>query len=387
MTTLLSSPLRRGRTARARLLAGVALAGFLTVGMPAFAADSVVKTAVKVIPDLLELPAVRSNRAVQSMQLAIARAGGRLVSVGEAGIVLLSDDYGVTWRQATRVPVSVALTDVAFVDARRGWAVGHSGAILTTSDGGETWERQADGLTANRLMAEEAKELTDAGRPEGARAARIAGSMQDDGPDKPFLGATFFDADHGFAIGAYGMALETRDGGRSWRSIMAQLPNPAGKHLYRLTALAGGFVIVGEQGVVIASRDGGRTFENIETPYEGSFFSAIATEDGGALLVGLKGNVWRGDATLAQWRQIPMSQPVTVTAASRLDDKTIVLTDEVGRVLVSRDDGRSFSAAGAGTGAAATGVAQAGDGVLVISTARGNRRFDLKSQNFVQEAQ
>ena len=69
------------------------------------------------------------------------------LAVGERGIVLLSDDSGMTWRQA-RVPVSVSLTAVQFVDAEQGWAVGHLGVVLHTEDGGETWHKQLDGERA-----------------------------------------------------------------------------------------------------------------------------------------------------------------------------------------------------------------------------------------------
>jgi photosystem II stability/assembly factor-like uncharacterized protein len=63
-------------------------------------------------------------RAAASLQLSVTRAGKRLVSVGERGLVLLSDDDGRSWRQARQVPVSVALTQVRFVsDSSAGrWA-------------------------------------------------------------------------------------------------------------------------------------------------------------------------------------------------------------------------------------------------------------------------
>ena len=51
--------------------------------------------------------------------LAVATVGNRLVAAGERGIVLLSDDGGASWRQA-RVPVSVSLTALQFVDGRTG---------------------------------------------------------------------------------------------------------------------------------------------------------------------------------------------------------------------------------------------------------------------------
>lgn len=414
MTTLLSPSRRRGRAARVRLSAYVVAAGFsvcgvaLPSGAPVLCAAAVSYGAAaafasgaasaagpgagpaaaprKTPPDLLELPAPRSERAAASVQLAVARAGDRMVSVGEGGSVLLSDDDGATWRQAANVPVAVALTDVAFIDARRGWAVGHSGALLRSDDGGENWKLQADGRRVAQWVAEEAADMaqkaaSDDEKTKAGRAARIAASLAADGPDKPLLTVFFVDALRGYAAGAYGLALETRDGGETWRSIMGRLPNPAGNHLYRIVASPRGPTIVGEQGLLIRSTDGGESFEAVESPYEGTFFTALTLKDGGLLAAGLKGNVWRGDAELEKWRRIPLPQPVTATAAARLADGSVALTDEVGRLLVSRDDGESFAPAGVETGAAASGVAQAAGGAIVVSTARGPRRIDLKKSS------
>ena len=77
-------------------------------------------------------------RAAQSLLIDIARAGERLVAVGERGHVLYSDDSGQRWIQAP-VPVSVMLTAVWFLDAQHGWAVGHDGMIIATDDGGASW--------------------------------------------------------------------------------------------------------------------------------------------------------------------------------------------------------------------------------------------------------
>ena len=65
-------------------------------------------------------------------------AGSRLVVVGERGHVLLSDDNGASWAQAS-VPVRVLLTAVHMRGERTGWAVGHDATILRTRDDGETW--------------------------------------------------------------------------------------------------------------------------------------------------------------------------------------------------------------------------------------------------------
>jgi photosystem II stability/assembly factor-like uncharacterized protein len=79
----------------------------------------------------------------KALMLHAARAGKRLVAVGEYGIVIVSDDSGQSWRQAGSVPTRTTLTSVYFVDERQGWAVGHGGVVLASEDGGDTWVRQA----------------------------------------------------------------------------------------------------------------------------------------------------------------------------------------------------------------------------------------------------
>ena len=103
------------------------------------AAPSPASGAPAVGADLLDRPALPAPAAVHSLLLDVARAGERLVAVGERGHVLLSDDAGRSWRQARTVPSRTMLTAVAFVDASHGWAVGHDEIILCTADGGETW--------------------------------------------------------------------------------------------------------------------------------------------------------------------------------------------------------------------------------------------------------
>src|SRR5262245_60524782 len=89
--------------------------------------------------------AVQSKLAAEALLLGVARAGNRIVAVGEYGNILLSDDDGKTWHQAKDVPTTVTLTAVHFVDDKQGWTVGHDTLILHTTDGGETWTKQSGG--------------------------------------------------------------------------------------------------------------------------------------------------------------------------------------------------------------------------------------------------
>lgn len=162
------------------------------------------------LEDVVNRPAVMSDRATQGLLLSVARAGTRLVAAGERGIVLVSDDNGKSWHQA-HVPVSVTLTSVRFADERMGWITGHSGILLHTEDGGATWSKVFDGSLV-------AKIVLDAELAKGATAAtdRLAEAKRlvDDGPDKPLLDVCFVSPRVGFVAGAYGLLLRTEDGGK-----------------------------------------------------------------------------------------------------------------------------------------------------------------------------
>ncbi|MBV2132538.1 glycosyl hydrolase [Pseudomonas sp. MAP12] len=358
------NPLRRRTALAVAMLSLACLAG------PSNAASG------PTVPDLLDLPARESARAQHSLQLAVARAGERLVAVGERGAVLLSDDAGRSWRQAKSVPVSVALTDVHFASATHGWAVGHSGVVLASADGGETWQRQLDGNQVAVLVRDDARIRVEAGEEGAAAALRSAEYLVSDGPDKPFLGVRFTDELHGYVVGAYGLALHTADGGKTWQSLVGRVPNPRGKHLYQVQVNGSEVLIAGEQGALFHSADAGASFAEIRTPYAGTFFGALALDGDALLAFGLRGNAWRSADGGANWQRVELGQPVTISSGRQLQDGSVLLADESGRLLRSTDGARSFVALAVQPGTGLTGIAEAADGALILSGARGLSRVE-----------
>lgn len=328
------------------------------------------------VADVLDMPAMEVRNAAQSLQLGISRADRRLVSVGVRGLVLLSDDDGRSWRQARHVPVSVTLTAVEMVSAERGWAVGHSGVVLFSADGGETWERRMDGNDVAQVVLEGARQLLASGAEGGERALRNAEYMVADGPDKPILDVAFADERRGYLVGAYGLALETRDGGASWQSLVERLPNPRGNHFYQIQIRGQQVLIVGEQGVVLRSTDAGETFTQVSVPYSGTFFGALDLEGAGLLVYGLQGNAWRSMDEGVSWQRVDTGQAVSLAAGLRQRDGTVLLADESGRLLRSTNNARSFVDMDAQTGAGATGLSEAADGGLIVSSMRGMQRLE-----------
>jgi len=321
-------------------------------------------------PDLNPLThaAAMHVRATTSVVLALGRAGARLVAVGERGTILVSDDDGRVWRQVPS-PVSVSFTGVSFSDEQHGWIVGHGQVVLATTDGGLTWGRQLDGTQVAQIELAAAKASGDAG------LIRTAERLVAEGADKPFLDVHFFDASHGLVVGAYGSVLATDDGGKTWRSRRADVPNPGSRHLYRIHARGDAAWLCGEQGLLYRAAGRNEAFTPIPIPYKGSFFGLVSTKT--ALLVhGLRGNLWRTPDDGATWAQVPMPAPVTITGAAVLSDASIVLVDEAGKLLRSTDEGASFTAVSLAKAAAFTDVLAGRGGAVILASARGPLRLD-----------
>jgi photosystem II stability/assembly factor-like uncharacterized protein len=321
-------------------------------------------------PTAIDKPVLASAKAERSTLLAVTRAGNRLVAAGERGIILTSDDNGETWQQA-KVPTSVNLTALRFVDEQRGWAVGHMGLVLHSEDGGQSWQKQLDGVEAGRLAVEAVRDSGD------ERAIKLANYPVSDGPDKPFFDIYMDAQGLGFAVGAFNLIFRTEDGGKHWRYWSPRLENPYGLHLYGITRLGDDYIIAGEQGLLLRSRDGGEHFESMETPYEGSWFGVLATRKGTLLVYGLRGNAYVSLDGGESWQPSETGSQVGVSDAIELEDGRVVLANQAGQLLVSSDSGQHFQRLGGLPGMPFASLTQAGSGQLVLASLRGLSQVPL----------
>ncbi len=302
--------------------------------------------------DLLERPALAAPLASRSLLLDVARAGPRLVAVGERGHVLLSDDAGASWRQAKSVPMRTMLTAVWFADERRGWAVGHDELILATVDGGETWTR-----------------------------SHYAPESQ-----QPLLDVWFADADRGIAVGAYGAYFSTTDGGRSWSGRKFEAapapgaPPPTGDdepapdyHLNRIVGAHGRLWIAAEAGHLYRSDDGGESWRALVSPYGGSWFGLLPLSRDTLLVFGLRGHLYRSDDGGARWRRLDSGVTAMLTDGVRLEDGTLALVGLSGTVLRSSDGGETWIATPQDDRKGLSAVVPGSAGSLVVVGERGTR--------------
>ncbi|NBB64850.1 glycosyl hydrolase, partial [Pseudomonas sp. ODNR1LW] len=158
--------------------------------------------------DVLDLPAKPSALAVRSPLIDIARAGERLVTVGQRGHILYSDDAGQHWLQAG-VPLSSDLTAVFFPTASQGWAVGNDGVVLHTSDAGATWSKQLDGRQIGELLVRHYSALASAepGNVQWPLLVAEGQRLVEQGADKPLLDVWFANDKVGYVVGVFNLIL------------------------------------------------------------------------------------------------------------------------------------------------------------------------------------
>jgi photosystem II stability/assembly factor-like uncharacterized protein len=287
--------------------------------------------------DPLYQNAVHTPLAERSLVTGLARAGERLVAVGQRGQILYSDDRGGRWLQA-RVPVAVDLTAVTFASPRLGWAVGHDGVVLGSTDGGATWERRFDGVKAGT-------------------------------PARPLLDVWFEDERRGMAVGAFGMAVCTSNGGADWADCAASVDNPNGMHLNAIRAVAGEVYIAGEQGLLL-KRDAAGRFVPLASPYKGSFFG-LAGSTGTVLAFGLRGNAWISHDRGQTWQRAQTKVASTIAAGTVLADGTVAMASQAGQLLLSRDGGTTFTVQALARPQSAAAVLALDRGQLLVGGARG----------------
>ncbi len=237
--------------------------------------------------------AMLAPKAKESLLLDVQKlSNDTLVAVGERGHILKSDDLAKSWQQQT-VPTQSNLTALDFFNDEIGIAVGFQQTILLTKDGGKSWT-----LVYSDKGSVEYPALFD---------------------------VKFIDAKRVIAIGAFGLYLESNDGGESWqdREIVALGDFYGGfSHFYGLAQdnrnghiyLAGEKFVAtetedGEEistGLIAVSKDKGQAWTKITSPYDGSFFGIKVAPNNSIFVYGLKGNIFSTKDSGASWESVDL---------------------------------------------------------------------------------
>ena len=330
------------------------------------------------------LPALQTEDAIESLILDAATDGSRILTAGEQGHILYSDDNGASWTHA-QVPVSLAITSVTFCGQNCAWVTAHDGVLLRSTDRGQSWQTNMTGVDIARLSADAAEakvtqlqaELEQAS-PDAIEdlewalddaqfALEDASAALEEGVTMPLLDVWFEDERRGYAMGAYGILLQTSDAGSTWSLISDRLDNPDNFHLYSIAQSATGTLLVaGEAGTLLRSRDGGDNWDRPPSPYQGSFFGVVATNDGALIAFGLRGNVFRSTDEGDTWSAVETGDERTLLSGVTRSDGTIVLVGSAGAVLASNDHGASFETLPTSGNRVYSGVTETADGEIML---------------------
>jgi photosystem II stability/assembly factor-like uncharacterized protein len=275
--------------------------------------------------------------AAQSMQLDLVQIGKRVVSVGERGIIILSDDGGGSWKQASVVPTRATLTTVMVVGQRL-FAAGHDTVILTSGDHGETWTRQSF----------------------------------DPERQQPIMDMWFSDEDRGLAIGAYGLVLRTSDGGQTWDDWAVNDEDDA--HLNNIVELPDStLLIAGEAGFSYLSTDAGESWEPLDLPYAGSLFGADIAGDGCILFYGLRGHILRSCAGSDNWEELEAKSENTLAGGTSHAGGVLMVGNS--GVIVEYHNGGALTLQSHSSGVDFSTAIRLDDGGFLLSGEEGVHRY------------
>ena len=318
-------------------------------------ATCIVASATLAAPDATGPYASIMPKAQTSTLIDVERAGSRVVVAGERGHVLYSDDQGANWQQA-RVPFARMLTGVTFVDDKLGWTVGHQSMVFQSRDGGETWERQLDGFqfqaqaNADNLirtrqtyeaLSAELEENPDDSRDMELEDALFAFEdaqfyMEEAVIPTNLHDVWFLDSNHGWAVGAFGRLIETRNGGRNWVDASHLVKTLDGFHLNGITGTGSGEIITaGEGGTIFRSMDKGATWEQMDSGFYGTFFGVVYDPVNALVTAfGLAGALYQSRDFGQSWSALKSPIESSLAGGTVTGDGDTVLVGPGGLVLV-----------------------------------------------------
>ncbi|MEN0107932.1 MAG: YCF48-related protein, partial [Pseudomonas sp.] len=253
--------------------------------------------------------------------------------------------------------------------------------ILHSGDGGRHWHKQLDGLAINTLMVTAAQAEVANAEGAGAVAADDAAAslaldnahfFLDDvtagaqhGAARPLLDVWFRDSHNGWAAGAYGTLLRTRDGGQSWAYVPG-LDNPERLHLNTVLGLADGSVMVaGEGGRLYRSLDDGEHWLATQVLTDASLYKLLALADGRVLALGFGGTLYVSADQGQHWQPLALPVAANLYGGTQLRDGTVVLAGQGGALLHAGAD-LHFSPRPLASKAPLLAVSQLPDGQLAL---------------------
>ncbi|MGI9343141.1 MAG: WD40/YVTN/BNR-like repeat-containing protein [Gammaproteobacteria bacterium] len=267
---------------------------------------------------------------------AAAGNGKTIVVVGNAGVVLTSNDDGSTWQRAQLAGAPFLLDITTCADDR----------FVSLAAERQIWIADADAQNWNMLPLD-TFEAVQAITCDPRGNIWVVGSFStiwksaDDGAswtessmdeDLHFTSIQFVDDDIGFMTGEFGDIVRTQDGGDTWE-FLAPLPDefyPQAAHFQDSTT---GW-IVGLNGTIWATEDGAQTWARQESGTTAPLYG-IATNDTELFIVGGFGTLLTSSQA-DTWTRVDHGQPIRfyLRGLLPLRDDRVLVAGGAGALLV-----------------------------------------------------
>lgn len=263
----------------------------------------------------------------------LAANGETVVGGTQSGAVLVSRDQGRNWSRKALGPVS--LTGLATCPDGSFVGIDFYHHVWSADAKGEGWQSHA--LDKPRIPLTITCDAQGHWWVGGTRAV-IAGSadggaswqVTDLGEDAQITALQFVDAQHGYALGEFGLFLSTDDGGKTWNKGPA-LPGEFYPYAALFVSRSEGWAS-GLAGQILHTTDGGKRWER-QTNATGAPLYRLFLHDGvphGSGAVGvvarLAGNAW-------QPVPYPDAVPVFLSAAASLPGQAALVAGGPGGLL------------------------------------------------------
>ncbi|MGR8921822.1 MAG: WD40/YVTN/BNR-like repeat-containing protein [Gammaproteobacteria bacterium] len=200
------------------------------------------------------------------------------------------------------------------------------------------------------------------------------------------LYALDMDGENGLAVGAFGLMLETTDGGATWKTLPPKTPLA----LLGIARAGDRLLVVGQNGIVM-TKQGDGDWEMVDSGIEQRLLNVGMNESGVAVAVGEfgfvsiskdYGNTW-GEPTFIDWEQYNEDgyEPHLYDAIVEPDGR-MTIAGEFGLILRSSDGGQTWPAMASGdesvfdvhmaSDGSRTGFAVGQEGLILKTTDKGD---------------
>ncbi|SFJ53995.1 YCF48-related protein [Planctomicrobium piriforme] len=299
---------------------------------------------------------------------AVTCVGKTVWAVGDRGAVWRSTDAGATWSfiALPKETHAFSLHSVCFLTDRVGWIAGGTvlpvggvlqGVVLATNDGGQTWQVQpgqglpylrhiqffdlSNGIAVGERSTDYpsgALQTTDGGLTWNPLTAKKSGT---------WIAASFVSADRGILGGTQGTQAAVD---RS--SIL-----PAGSGSKALFAWHGASLdlqgqgwMAGDGAALVRTVNHGVSWQSVQENLPSQLddftnFACVLHRGTNVWVAGTPGSViWHSPDAGTTWRPARTGDPTPLTAIQFIDDQQGIAVGQLGKICVTRDGGRNWTA-------------------------------------------